>query len=75
MTDLIAIERGALSDLVAEVQELRREIQRARITPPPRWITVAECAQKHGKSAATIRRWVRQGKIESENGLVPNPDA
>ena len=72
---LIAVDANALDRLMQEVSELRDEIRQARIAPEPQWITEKECATKVGKSLDTVRRWIREGKLErNPAGLVRNPE-
>ena len=70
---LIAVDASALDALVSEVRELRNEVRQARIQPEPKWITIAECALKSGKSQSTVSRWAREGKLPRKDGLVLNP--
>lgn len=72
---LIAIDASALDTLVAEVRQLKEEVQKARIQPEPKWITITQYAKKVSKSESTIQRWARQGKLEKRGNLVPNPTA
>lgn len=72
---LIAVDAEALASLQNELTEIKRLLLSSRITPPPKWISVAEYAQKVGKSEATVRRWIRDGQLERKQKLVKNPDA
>ncbi|MDO6755405.1 DNA-binding protein [Phaeobacter inhibens] len=72
---LIAVDANALASLQDELIEIKRLLLSSKITPPAKWITVAEYAQKVGKSEATVRRWIRDGQLERKQKLVKNPDA
>lgn len=72
---LIAVDAEALARLQDELTEIKKLLLSSKITPPAKWITVAEYAQKAGKSEATIRRWAREGKLERHKGLVKNLDS
>ncbi|GAA6196160.1 MULTISPECIES: hypothetical protein [Pseudophaeobacter] len=71
---LIAVDADALARLQDELTEIKKLLLSSKISPPAKWITVAEYAQKAGKSEATVRRWVRDGKLERNKGLVKNLD-
>ncbi|MFV1442179.1 DNA-binding protein [Phaeobacter sp. JH20_36] len=72
---LIAVDANALASLQDELTEIKRLLLSSKISPPAKWITVAEYAQKVGKSEATVRRWIRDGQLERKQKLVKNPDA
>ncbi|AXT33775.1 DNA-binding protein [Phaeobacter sp. LSS9] len=72
---LIAVDANALASLQDELTEIKRLLLASKINPPAKWITVAEYAQKVGKSEATVRRWIRDGQLERKQKLVKNPDA
>lgn len=56
--------REAVADAVAplarEIHELRQ-----RIAPPPEWVSINEAARHYDVTTATIRNWIRSGKIEA----------
>ena len=64
--DMIRL-RQALASLTEEVHCLRQEL-RASLAPqwkPKPSYTVAEVAQRLGRSAYTIRRWIKEGKLDA----------
>ncbi|WP_170335030.1 hypothetical protein [Ruegeria arenilitoris] len=63
---LIAVDATALQTLIAEVQELRREVRCARIQPEQEWVTIKDYAARHGKSESTINRWIANGTVETK---------
>jgi len=72
---LIAVDADALTRLQDELTEIKKLLLSSKISPPAKWITVAEYARKAGKSEATVRRWIRDGQLERKQKLVRNPDA
>lgn len=62
---LAIVDLTALADLRAEVAEIRALLSRATVTPAPEWVSISEAARIAKVSDETIRRWVREGKIES----------
>jgi len=56
----------ALNNLRAEIRAALREML-ARIQPAPGWVSLPDAATQLGVSVGTIRRKVREGKIE-DNG-------
>lgn len=79
MTQLIAIDPNALDNLLSEVARLHQRLDGVHMTPPPRWINVAEFAEKIGKSTKTVKRRIDEGKLETKDvagvRMVLNPDA
>ena len=73
--NMIAIDANALSAMQDQLNRLEKKLDSVHLTPPPRWIAITEYAVKVGKSEATVRRWIRQGKVEKNGPLVSNPDA
>lgn len=63
---LIAIDAGALENLISEVRSLRDEVRAAKFQPDPKWLTVKEYANHVGKSESTVNRWIAQGEVEAK---------
>ncbi|OIQ43540.1 MAG: hypothetical protein BM560_05150 [Roseobacter sp. MedPE-SWde] len=72
---LIAVDAQALERVLERLAQIEHILLHSKVTPPSKWITISEYAQKVSKSEATVRRWVRDGKLERHNGLVKNPDS
>ncbi|WP_299927826.1 hypothetical protein [uncultured Pelagimonas sp.] len=71
---MIAVDAAALDRLHDKIDRLEQKLDAAHITPPPKWITVAEYAKRVGKTEGTVRRWIREGSLERKDKLVANPD-
>lgn len=66
MTQQLAIiDIAALGRLEAEVAEIKALLKKSTVTQVPEWLTISEAARIERVSDETIRRWVREGKIES----------
>lgn len=63
----MTIEAILREAVAAELAPLRAELRalRDKIEPPKEWITIQEAAEQYGKSPATIRRWIKEGKLEA----------
>jgi hypothetical protein len=72
---LIAVDAQALEQVMDRLKHIENLLRSTTITPPAKWITVAEYAKRVGKSEATVRRWIRDGQLERKQRLVRNPDA
>jgi hypothetical protein len=72
---LIAVDAQALEKVMDRLKHIENLLRSTTITPPAKWITVAEYAKRVGKSEATVRRWNRDGQLERKQRLVRNPDA
>ncbi len=72
---LIAVEEDAIKAIRDQLNRLEQRLNTVQITPPPAWITISEYAETVGRSEATVRRWIRQGRVERKGTLVPNPNA
>ena len=62
---LIAVDSGQIAALTREVEALRRSIEAVRMEPRPDWITLAEYAERVGRSPRTVRAWIAAGRIDS----------
>lgn len=62
---MIAVDETLMQSLIAEVQSLRRAIDRVQMTPRPEWVTVQAYAEMTGRTTKTVREWVREGKVDS----------
>jgi hypothetical protein len=60
--------------VMKKLDQVERLLTKASITPPPRWITVRDYASRVDRSIATVRRWIRNGQLETNGRLVKNPD-
>ena len=60
--------------VMLELEEMKRLLAKVTITAPPRWITIQEYAGRVGKSVPTVRRWIRNGQVETKGSLLRNPD-
>lgn len=63
---LIAVDTSTFRELVREVRELRQRVD-TLIEPPREWVSVLEAAEHYRVDASTIRRWVRDGRIEARD--------
>lgn len=48
------------------IRQIIREEIRAVVASEPAWLQVSQAAQKLGVSENTIRRWAREGRIETK---------
>ena len=72
---LIAIDADALGQVLQRLDSLERKLDRVSIKPPPRWISVQEYAGQVGKTVQTVRKWAKQGRVETHKGMYRNPEA
>ena len=57
----------AFAELVAELSELRErveELERREVTPPRKWLTLAEAADRLGCTPDAMRMRARRGRLE-----------
>lgn len=62
---LAIVDLAALNRMEARLERLEALLSRATVTPAPEWVSICEAARIQKVSDETIRRWVREGKIES----------
>ncbi|WP_164989274.1 helix-turn-helix domain-containing protein [Roseovarius sp. A46] len=53
--------QSAIAPLVREIRDLRQKIE-----PPQEWLNVADAAKHFKVSTSTIRRWIKEGRIEAK---------
>lgn len=63
---MIAIDPDALEGLTREVQRLHQRLDAVEMQPKPEWITVAQYADRVGRTKRTIRNWINEGRIETK---------
>ncbi|MGH1412851.1 MAG: helix-turn-helix domain-containing protein [Pelagimonas sp.] len=63
---LIAVDAGALDELLSEVKALRLEVKAVRMTPQNDWLTIPQAAAQLEVSEATVRRRAASGEIEAK---------
>ena len=56
-----------LADIRAQLVQIQAALERATIKPADEWISPADLAEREGVTRATVRRWVREGKIETKD--------
>lgn len=56
-----------LTAIRSEVQGLRDRLSSVQMVPKPEWITIEAYAEQEGVSKATVRRWIREGKLEAQD--------
>ena len=66
MTQLALIDISALNDLRADLAEVKRLLARSSVQPLPEWVTIPQAAHIKNCSDETIRRWIREGRIEAK---------
>lgn len=64
----MTIDAAIREAVEAAVAPLAREIRdlRAKLDPPKEWVTIPEAADHFGKTTATVRRWISEGKLEAK---------
>lgn len=64
----MTIESILREAVAAEIAPLRAELRelRQKIAPPKDWLTIPEAAEHYGKSPVTIRRWIKEGRLEAK---------
>ena len=68
---LIAIDPAELTALREEIARLARKIEGATVKPRDEWEPLPQHAARIGVQTQTVRKWIREGKIDSRrNGGV-----
>ena len=63
---MIAIDQAEIEALHSKIDALHQAISQVNMTPRAQWVPVAEYAKMRGKTARTIRNWIRAGHIETK---------
>ena len=63
---LIAIDPSALDSLRMEIVRLHRRLDGVTMAPRPEWVTVAEYAEKVGRTKRTVRNWIDAGTVDTK---------
>jgi len=64
-TQLAIVDLAALDRMEARLERLEAMLSRVTVAPAPEWVSICEAARIERVSDETIRRWIREGKIES----------
>lgn len=65
MTTLIAIDPAKIDALIEAVARLEKRLDGATVKPRDEWESISDHAERIGLQAQTVRKWVRQGRIDS----------
>lgn len=62
---MIAVDPGELETIREALVRLERRLDGATITPRNEWELMSEHASRAGVQTQTVRKWVREGRIDS----------
>lgn len=63
---LIAVDPSALDRVTQELRRLHQRLDAFEMQPRPEWVTVAEYAEKVGRTKRTVRNWIDAGMIDTK---------
>ena len=61
---VVLVDPDALADLNRQLELIRQRLEVMEAQPRPEWVTIPQYAEMIGRSASTVKRRIRQGKLD-----------